>query len=1257
MHKTTEECVTKENFKSAQNSNNKILNTHKKCYHNRKNDVVITQLDEVNVAKDITQLLNHLRSRLAFEPKPLKPIKLKLENKEFFKPPKVEQKKANDKVKSSLVIKKISRTTNSNVKTNKKLLLPLKNLPKNVALNNKNQAVKPQDKKEVNTKPVPDPKIAPNQIANKTLGEKIIVKTLSSTIKKSDENLTKINTEEPESSGKTHGLKKHELEPFLDPELRPLTKSRAGSNRSEKNKFDLLAIKNLDSKEFNKIKAEVTLFKTGELIEEALKPCNSENLPIPPFATAGNPLIQNEKTGNITPEKPLILQKSNTVPPNKIFSSSLPKDSKSIPTSNKTARDSSQTNSNCNANIFPNSLHQFKPPMIPNKKMNNNNSNNQIYKSKISQQNFMKSKTKITKSSESEPRRFSLQTALNRGSKTITKRHPTDIITLPKTSSKLSNRKSDYYSNYLKKSSSKSFQRTISKTKGILSPSTRDSSLDRKGAGQQENTKLYPILRSVNSRLSSYSQSSQHHRFNHRRADRSLQSLSSLRPTTSTRFSSDPLQQLKKEVAQAVYKHKTFTVRGNFPAIRRALLRRGWVEKYHPTYRERLQREIKPLRDQSVQELVSLLHIKDITDVCKRLIKSKLLGNHQVDLYWGINFDAFAINPDRVKLTKINKFRRDMFSYTSKQGLAEAARYAYWFHFPGVASINHPRTYALSKSQETNDFVLDFYRTAAISLLKWVDRNYKTKECKLISPSGKIPLEAFQFAANECYKLSISARNEDLDQPVREATEREWTQFLQYFYKVLHIGNHFKATRLETEESIVSKARYLLANLRPHWPHMDMDGLMNIWILKPTSGSRGMGIHICRTLQYIMQVIKEHPNIRYVAQKYIERPLLIFNTKFDIRQWFLISSASPLIIWMYKECYLRFSSQTYNLRKLHESIHLTNNSIQSRYQNASRDITLPSYNMWDSNQFRNYLSNIGYPDIYQRVIYTGMKEGITAAVLMHQDKIDKRKNCFELYGADFMLTEDFKPWLIEINSSPALTPSTPITSRMCPQVLDDVIKVVVDYAANNKSSTGKFELIYKQKPDQCNLKNLVGLKLSGKPLSPKYFCQQNMPNSKVQPSAPPLKSLNSEQVALIHSKKSNIEFISKDMKKALESLLKFVQSENLRKKVPNVQEKHVPTQTSVVMSNCDSYTTTSSISFDHLKDHLEMACKNRSDIFINEQDEALIDEALKILKNKKKKTVIKFLIRVIERMIKRIKERDEMEQNIYIKGDTEKQKI
>lgn len=211
---------------------------------------------------------------------------------------------------------------------------------------------------------------------------------------------------------------------------------------------------------------------------------------------------------------------------------------------------------------------------------------------------------------------------------------------------------------------------------------------------------------------------------------------------------------------------------------------------------------------------------------------------------------------------------------------------------------------------------------------------------------------------------------------------------------------------------------------------------------------------------------------------------------------------------------------------------------------------MPSYNMWDSTEFQNYLSNIGYPDAFQTVTYPGMKQSITAAVIMHQDKMVARKNSFELYGADFILTEDFQPWLLEINSNPALFPSTPITAKMCPKVLGDVIKgtnnklrvalkfcfviflcfhvlVVLDNANNSKAPTGSFELIYKE--NLTKLPPHEELELKGYPLKSDYF-------------------FTPEQETLVdYEKQEHLKDFGDDIKATLKNLLQIIHNEKHRR--------------------------------------------------------------------------------------------------------------
>lgn len=64
----------------------------------------------------------------------------------------------------------------------------------------------------------------------------------------------------------------------------------------------------------------------------------------------------------------------------------------------------------------------------------------------------------------------------------------------------------------------------------------------------------------------------------------------------------------------------------------------------------------------------------------------------------------------------------------------------------------------------------------------------------------------------------------------------------------------------------------------------------------------------------------------FIIQKYIERPLLINNRKFDIRVWALVTH--DLDLYLFREGYLRLSGYEYQVNDIsNEYAHLTNNAI------------------------------------------------------------------------------------------------------------------------------------------------------------------------------------------------------------------------------------------------------------------------------------------------------------------------------------------
>lgn len=55
-----------------------------------------------------------------------------------------------------------------------------------------------------------------------------------------------------------------------------------------------------------------------------------------------------------------------------------------------------------------------------------------------------------------------------------------------------------------------------------------------------------------------------------------------------------------------------------------------------------------------------------------------------------------------------------------------------------------------------------------------------------------------------------------------------------------------------------------------------------------------------------------------------------------------------------------------------------------------------------------------------------------------------RKFCFELFGYDFILDEDFNCWLIEVNTNPCIEESSQLLKGLLPRMIEDMMRLTID---------------------------------------------------------------------------------------------------------------------------------------------------------------------------------------------------------------------
>ena len=234
----------------------------------------------------------------------------------------------------------------------------------------------------------------------------------------------------------------------------------------------------------------------------------------------------------------------------------------------------------------------------------------------------------------------------------------------------------------------------------------------------------------------------------------------------------------------------------------------------------------------------------------------------------------------------------------------------------------------------------------------------------------------------------------------------------------------------------------------------------NLWIIKPINLNRGRYITVEKSLKNIIEklvTIQEKKKINIndkkkgneikceyiLIQKYLEKPLLYQGRKFDIRLWVLFIAEQDDDVYIFRQGHLKATCTKYDPDSKDLYVHLTNYSVQKYNENFSK------IEIGNEIPFKDFQKELDknetginfYKDIYPKIVRIVR---ITGGAAKGRMNFLSKKYCFEIFGYDFILDENYQPYLLEINTNPGLEISSPIIDELLPRMVDDALKLTID---------------------------------------------------------------------------------------------------------------------------------------------------------------------------------------------------------------------
>lgn len=134
-----------------------------------------------------------------------------------------------------------------------------------------------------------------------------------------------------------------------------------------------------------------------------------------------------------------------------------------------------------------------------------------------------------------------------------------------------------------------------------------------------------------------------------------------------------------------------------------------------------------------------------------------------------------------------------------------------------------------------------------------------------------------------------------------------------------------------------------------------------------------------------------------IAQKYIDRPLLLRNKKFDLRFIIAVKQIFPLEIYIYEKFWIRSANEDYTLDERQRYNYTTHFTVMNYGSNQLKKILCDEFIEELEQQ------SIAWAPIYSK-IQTLVKELFTASYIAHPELDNKWSRA--VYGLDLMIDQN-----------------------------------------------------------------------------------------------------------------------------------------------------------------------------------------------------------------------------------------------------------